>query len=79
MAGLLIAIFLGWAGGYRFYKRQMGLGILYLLTFGLFGIGWMVDIYLSIREMMRLGSNSGVISSTEQVMGAFDYVIYFFD
>ena len=71
MAGLLIAIFLGWAGGYRFYKKQMGLGILYLLTFGLFGIGWMVDIYLSIREMMKLGSNSGVISSTEQVMGAF--------
>ncbi len=68
MAGLLIAIFLGWAGGYRFYKKNMWLGILYLLTAGLFGIGWLVDIYLAIREMMRLNAP---VKSTEQVMGAF--------
>jgi hypothetical protein len=71
MAGILIAVFLGWAGGYRFYKKQTKLGIIYLLTAGLFGIGWMVDIYLAIREMMKLGSSSSAISSTEQVMGAF--------
>lgn len=51
MTGLLIAIFLGWLGGYRFYKRQMGLGILYLLTFGIFGIGWIVDIIKASKEM----------------------------
>lgn len=51
MVGLLIAIFLGWLGGYRFYKRQTGLGILYLLTFGIFGIGWIVDIISALKEM----------------------------
>lgn len=71
MTGVLIAIFLGWAGGYRFYKKQTVLGIVYLLTGGLCGIGWIVDICLSIREMMKLSSNSFVIKSTEEVMGAF--------
>lgn len=71
MAGLLIAIFLGWAGGYRFYKKQTGLGILYLLTFGLFGIGWLVDIYQAIRAMMKINTVPNVLNSTEQVMGAF--------
>ena len=71
MAGVLIAIFLGWAGGYRFYKKQTGLGILYLLTFGLFGIGWLVDIYQAIRAMMKINTVPNVLNSTEQVMGAF--------
>lgn len=47
--GILIAILLGWCGGYRFYKKQVALGLLYLVTFGLFGIGWLVDIILSIK------------------------------
>lgn len=47
--GMLLAIFLGWCGGYRFYKRQLGFGILYLCTFGLFGIGWIVDILSAIN------------------------------
>ena len=71
MAGVLIAIFLGWVGGYRFYKKQIGLGILYLLTFGVFGIGWLVDIYVAIREMTKLSSVPDALTSTEQVMGAF--------
>lgn len=71
MAGLLIAIFLGWAGGYRFYKKQTGLGILYLLTLGLFGIGWLVDIYQAVRAMMKINTVPNVLSSTEQVKGAF--------
>ena len=68
MTGLLIAIFLGPFGGYRFYKKQYVLGVIYLLTFGLFGIGWIVDIFLAIREMMGLKKK---IESTETVMGAF--------
>lgn len=68
MAGLLIAIFLGWAGGYRFYKKNIWLGILYLLTFGLLGIGWLVDIYLALRELMNLNAP---VKSIEQVKGAF--------
>ena len=53
MAGLLIAIFLGWFGGYRFYKKQIGLGILYLFTVGLFGIGWLVDIVQAAMLLVK--------------------------
>ena len=68
MTGLLIAIFLGIFGGYRFYKKQYAFGVLYLLTGGLLGIGWLYDIYLAFKEMN--GTNDQ-IESTETVMGAF--------
>ena len=68
MTGLLIAIFLGWAGGYRFYRKQTGLGIVYLLTFGILGVGWIIDIIMAAKGMQN---TSNVITSTETVMGAF--------
>ncbi len=30
--------------GHKFYEGKMGMGILYLFTMGLFGIGWVLDI-----------------------------------
>lgn len=34
----------GWFGLHKFARKQNGMGVLYLVTFGLFGIGWIVDI-----------------------------------
>ena len=39
----LICLFLGALGGHKFYRKQFGMGIVYLLTGGLFGIGWLID------------------------------------
>ncbi len=44
IAALLLCIFLGELGVHYFYVGRIGMGILYLLTLGLFGIGWLVDI-----------------------------------
>ena len=44
MAALLICIFAGWAGGHYFYAGRIGMGIVYLITVGFFGIGWLIDI-----------------------------------
>lgn len=42
---LIMCIFGGWFGLHHFYTKNIGMGILYLLTVGLFCIGWWVDIY----------------------------------
>lgn len=39
-----LCFFLGLLGGHKFYEGKTGLGVLYLFTGGLFGIGWLVDI-----------------------------------
>ena len=51
--GMMIAtVFLGWLGVQRYASGQIGLGILYTLTFGLFGIGWIYDIYKEIKFVL---------------------------
>lgn len=41
---LLLCVFLGFLGAHKFYERKIGMGILYIFTFGIFGIGWLIDI-----------------------------------
>lgn len=41
---LILCIFLGMFGAHKFYENKIGMGILYLFTAGLFGIGWIIDI-----------------------------------
>lgn len=43
---LLLCIFLGVFGAHKFYVGKLGIGLLYLFTGGLFGIGWVIDIIL---------------------------------
>lgn len=40
----LLAIFLGFFGAHYFYLERFNWGLLYLLTLGLFGVGWLIDI-----------------------------------
>ena len=42
---LLLCVFLGMFGAHQYYVGKIGKGILYTCTFGLFGIGWIVDIF----------------------------------
>lgn len=44
MVALLLCIFLGMIGVHHFYVGRIGMGILYIFTGGLFGIGWLIDI-----------------------------------
>lgn len=38
-----LCLFLGFIGAHKFYEGKIGMGILYLFTGGLFGIGWFID------------------------------------
>lgn len=42
---LILCIFLGYFGVHYFYIGKTGMGLLYLFTLGLFGIGWVIDIF----------------------------------
>lgn len=42
---LLLCWFLGVVGGHKFYEGKAGMGVLYLFTCGLFGIGVLVDFF----------------------------------
>lgn len=40
---LLLCFFLGFCGAHKFYEGKIGMGIVYIFTFGLFGIGVLFD------------------------------------
>lgn len=50
---LALCFFLGEFGIHRFYVGKIGSGILYLCTFGLFGIGWLVDFFVILFGSFR--------------------------
>lgn len=45
-----LCLFLGFFGAHKFYEGKGGMGILYLCTAGLFGIGWIVDLIVLLTK-----------------------------
>lgn len=45
-----LCLLLGMFGAHKFYEGKTGMGILYLCTLGLCGIGWIVDIISILRK-----------------------------
>lgn len=40
----LLCLFLGGLGAHKFYEGKILLGIVYIFTIGLLGIGWIIDL-----------------------------------
>ena len=59
---LLIVIFLGVFGVHKFIDKDYKMGLIYLFTGGLCGIGWIIDI---IKELIGKNTNSKSLMSTE--------------
>lgn len=47
---LILCIFFGVLGVHKFYERKNGIGVLYILTFGLFGIGVIMDLIFILSK-----------------------------
>lgn len=44
---IIVTFFGGWFGLHKYLDKKIGLGVLYTFTFGLFGIGWLYDLFLA--------------------------------
>lgn len=51
---LFICLFLGLFGVHKFYKWHFILGILYLTSLGLLGIGWIIDLITIICKLIQV-------------------------
>ena len=45
-----LCLFLGWRGAHKFYENKAFMGILYLFTMGLFGIGVIIDLIVILTK-----------------------------
>lgn len=53
---VLVTVFLGFFGVHKFIDGKIGMGLLYLFTCGLFGIGWLIDIFKATEALCKAQS-----------------------
>jgi TM2 domain-containing membrane protein YozV len=60
----ILWFFFGIFGAHRFYLEKTGTGILYLCTLGIFGVGWLIDLF-------KLGDQVDVYNALHGGVGGF--------
>lgn len=47
----------GWLGAHRFARGDVAFGIVYMLTFGLFGFGLAIDLIIALVDLSKMDEN----------------------
>lgn len=63
----VLCLLFGTLGVHKFYQKKTALGILYVFTVGLFGIGWLVDLIRLFIDMVKPEDENEPIPETEQI------------
>lgn len=67
MLDFIGTLFLGMFGFHKFKSGKIGMGILYLFTYGLCGIGWLIDVIKAFKKMISEEKGEIVIVKREDV------------
>lgn len=75
----LLAFFLGLFGAHYFYLRRPRWGFLYLFTFGLLGVGWLIDLFRLQFLVSRFNEDTSEQNQDEANKKRLDdaYVLWF--
>jgi hypothetical protein len=49
----ILCLFLGFLGAHKFYKKKFLIGFIYMITFGLFFIGWGIDTIILFIQLIK--------------------------
>ncbi|MHA1347878.1 MAG: NINE protein [Candidatus Heimdallarchaeaceae archaeon] len=60
LLAFLLCLFFGYIGIHRFYVGKVGSGIVYFLTVGIWGIGWIIDCVVILLGGFKDGTNQMV-------------------
>jgi TM2 domain-containing membrane protein YozV len=53
----LLWFFLGGIGICKFYLKKTGLGMIYIFTYGLFVVGWIIDAFITAKQVHSMNES----------------------